>query len=93
MLELLHVGRALKHHVLEQVREAGAAFRLDPESDAVVDRHGDGRRGVTLADDDLQSIRQPVINDRYIDGLGKGVGRENDTKDDDPYAHGGNATR
>ena len=57
VLHLLHVRRALKHHVLEEVSEPGAPFRLDAEANSVIHGHGDGRRGVTLADYDLQAIR------------------------------------
>ena len=43
MLALFHVGRAFKHHVLEQVGEAAAAFLLRPGADVVDDVNGDDR--------------------------------------------------
>ena len=41
-----HVARAGEHHVLEQVREAGAARRLVLRADVIPDVHRDGRRRV-----------------------------------------------
>ena len=41
-LHLAEVLRALEHHVLEEVREAGAVLGLDAESDVVVDGDDDG---------------------------------------------------
>ena len=41
---LAGVGRALKHHVLEQMRKAAPAPRLDSKSDVVIDPHS-GHRG------------------------------------------------
>ena len=70
VLELLHVGRALKHHVLEEVRKAGAALRLDAKADVVINAHRDHRRHVIFRDHDLQTVRQFVIDHRHFDWLG-----------------------
>jgi hypothetical protein len=43
-LHLAEVLRALKHHVLEEVREACAVARLDAKADVVIGRDGRGRR-------------------------------------------------
>ena len=45
MRHLPGIGRALKHHVLEQVREAALAARLDAEANVVIDTHSSDRRG------------------------------------------------
>ncbi len=58
-------GRALEHHVLEEVGEAGAPLRLEPEADA-------GRRSrcpkvgrrVVLGDDDGEPVRESPRLDR-----------------------------
>ena len=70
MLELLHVGRALKHHVLEKVGEARALFRLDAKANVVIDGDGDDGRVVVFGDDDAQAVRQFVIDDGDAQGLG-----------------------
>jgi hypothetical protein len=69
VLELGHMLGALKHHVLEEVREAGPVLGLDAESDPVhhLD-HDDRRRGV-LADDDAQAVRQLLVDDRNRERL------------------------
>ena len=64
VLELADVSRPLKHHVLEQVRKTGPVPRLDAEPDAVHHLDHDHRRGVVLADDDAQAVRQLLVNDR-----------------------------
>jgi hypothetical protein len=56
VLELLHVRRALEHHVLEEVGEPGAALGLDAEADAVVDGDGGHGRGVILGDHELEAV-------------------------------------
>ena len=43
-----HVLRALEHHVLEQVREAGAARHLVGRADVVPDIHRDERQPMIL---------------------------------------------
>ena len=52
------VGRALKHHVLEQVRETAAAARLDAKTDVVVDAHRGHRRRVVRRNDHAQAVGQ-----------------------------------
>ncbi len=56
VLAARHVLRALEHHVLEQVREAGAAADLVAAADVVDDVHGDGRRRVVDEHHDAQAI-------------------------------------
>ena len=56
MLHLGRVGGALEHHVLEEVREAAAALRLEAKADFIVDADGDDRRGGVGSDDDFQSV-------------------------------------
>ena len=69
VLELGDVLGALEHQVLEQVREAGAALRLDAEADAVHQLDDDDRRRVVLADDDAQAVRQLLVDDRHRERL------------------------
>ena len=52
------VGRALKEHVLEQVREAGAPRRLVGRPDVIPEVHGDDRRRVVLGQRDEQPVRR-----------------------------------
>ena len=74
-LHLPEVLRALEHHVLEEVGEAGAVLGLDAEADVVVDRDdGHGSRRVPR-EDDLQSVGQLRVVDRDLEGrraCGKG---------------------
>ena len=52
---------ALEHHVLEQVREAGAILRLDAKADRVVDPdHRRRRRGVA-GEHHFQAVLQLVV--------------------------------
>ena len=62
---LAEIPGALKHHVLEQVGEAGAVLGLDAESDAVIDRGDDRGRGVIGRKDHAQAVRQFVIGDGH----------------------------
>ena len=71
VLHLLHLRRALEHHVLEEVREPGAAFRLDAEADVVHDLDQRHRRGVVLADHHLQAVRQREVVHRHLEALGR----------------------
>jgi hypothetical protein len=66
VLALLHVRRALEHHVLEQVGEARLAGLLVPAADVVpeVDRHE--RRAGVAREDDAQPVVQPVSLDRDL---------------------------
>ena len=50
------VLRAFEHHVLEQMREAGAAGALVPRADVVDDGDGEHRRDVILGDDQPQTV-------------------------------------
>jgi hypothetical protein len=72
VLELADMSGALEHHVLEEMREAGPALRLDAEADLVHDLHGRDGRGMILAHDDLKAVRQLVVKDG--DG-GRGAAR------------------
>src|SRR6266550_1871046 len=80
VLALLHVGRALEHHVLEQVREARAARPLVARAGVVphVHRH-DGRR-VILRVDDAQAVgkRERFVGD--LAGLAEQPGSERGAK-------------
>jgi hypothetical protein len=60
VLALLHVRRALEHHVLEQVREPGARGALVRRADVVPDIDRDHLRGVVLAEDHGEPVRQLV---------------------------------
>ena len=60
---------ALKHHVLEQVGEAGAVLGLDAESDAVIDRGDDRGRGVIGRKDHAQAVGQLVVGDGHGETL------------------------
>ena len=50
------VRGALEHHVLEEVREPGAALALVARADVVVDRDGEDRRRVIFRDDHAQPV-------------------------------------
>ncbi len=56
-----HLGRAVEHHVLEQMREPGEALLLLRRADLVRDVRGHDRRAVVLAQDHLQAVveREP----------------------------------
>ena len=60
VLALGDVGRALEHHVLEQVREAGAAGALVPRADVVPDVDRRDLRAVVLGEHDRQPVGQLV---------------------------------
>ena len=64
MLAGLDVGRALEHHVLEEVREPGPAGLLVPGPDVVPEVDGHGRGGVVGAGDHAQPVVEPVSVDR-----------------------------
>jgi len=64
-------GRALEHHVLEDVGDAGGAIHLVHAADAVPD-HLDRRRGaMVFLDDDAQAVLQ-----RGFVGVGVGRGKQ-----------------
>ena len=73
VLKLLHVRRALKHHVFEEMREAGAALRFEPEADVVIDGNRDHGRDVIFGDDDLEAVRKFVIDDWNVEWFSLGV--------------------
>ena len=67
----LDVLRALEHHVLEQVREPGAARPLVFRADVIPDLHVHDRRRVVLGQDDGQAVwqfRDLVLELRRTDG-------------------------
>ena len=47
---------ALKHHVLEEVREPAVPLRLEPEADFVIHAHGYNRRCRIRRNDHAQAI-------------------------------------
>ena len=55
------VLRPLEHHVLEEVREAGAAGRLVHRADVVPDVHGDERQPLILGKDHLEAVGERVL--------------------------------
>ena len=69
VLHLLHVRGALEHHVLEQVRKAGASLRFDAEADVVhdLDQH-DGCRSIGRHDN-LQSVIELEVLNRNAERL------------------------
>ena len=54
-------ARALEHHVLEQVGEAGLARLLVLGADVVPEVHGDDGREVVLGDDEAQAVGQALV--------------------------------
>ena len=60
VLALVHVLRALEHHVLEEVREPGLARLLVLAADVVPQVHGHDGGGAIRRDDDAQSVVQAV---------------------------------
>ena len=74
-------ARALEHHVLEQVGEAGLARDLVLGADVVPDVDRDDGREVVLGDDQAQAVRQALIgelddgNGHAQQDLGAEVGR------------------
>ncbi len=63
-----HVAGTGEHHVLEQVREAGAAGHLVLRADVIPDVDRDRRRRVILREDDREPVRQRVTLERNVDG-------------------------
>ena len=63
---LAGVLRALEHHVLEQVREAGAPLLLVLRSDVIPLIHVDDRQLPIDVQDHLQSVRQRVLLERHL---------------------------
>jgi hypothetical protein len=53
-----HVLRALKHHVLEEMRETCPAGLLVRRPDVIPEVHGHERKPVIFAQDHVQAVRQ-----------------------------------
>ena len=66
-----HVLRALEHHVLEQVREPGAARLLVRRTDVIPEVHRHQRQPVILGQDHVEAVRQRVSANRGIQTPGK----------------------
>jgi hypothetical protein len=60
------MGRALKHHVFEKMREAAAALRLKAETDFVVDAYGDNGGGCVRSNNYFESVAERGRFDRYL---------------------------
>ena len=68
------MGRALEHHVLEQMRESAAVGRIILRADVIPDLNGHRRRGVVLDRIDLQAVREramAILNRRDGDRRGE----------------------
>jgi hypothetical protein len=61
------VARSGEHHVLEQMREAGATDHFVLRPDVIPDVHRDGRRRAIDREHDIQSVRQRVGFEGNID--------------------------
>jgi hypothetical protein len=66
MLHLGGMGRALEHHVLEEVREAAAALRLKAKTNFVVDAYGDDGRGGVWRNNDFETVGESGRLDGYL---------------------------
>ena len=64
MLVRADARRALKEHVLEQVRESRAARPFVRRADVIPQVHGDDRRRVILGEGDEQPVVEPERLDR-----------------------------
>ncbi len=66
-----HVLRALKHHVLEEVREPGAPLVLVGGTDVIpeIDRHH--RQAALGAENDLEPVRQRVLLELQTRNIGR----------------------
>jgi len=73
--------RALEHHVLEHVRDAGQAVELVDRADAVQHQVNHGRRAAVLADQHLHPVGQ-----RALDGDGDRLGGSGSGRRDDRRA-------
>jgi hypothetical protein len=71
VLRLSDVSRALEHHVLEEVGEAGLARDLVLRADVVPEVDGDDRGQVVLGDDDPQAVVEVLVAEH---DLGDGGG-------------------
>jgi hypothetical protein len=65
-----HVLRALKHHVLEEVREPGAPLRFVRRTDVVPEVHRHNRQPIVPSQDDVEAVRQRVLLERQAGNAG-----------------------
>ncbi len=63
-----------EHHVLEQMREAGAPGVFVVRADVVGDRNSVGRRGMIFGEHDAQAVVELVLLDRNLQGLRLALG-------------------
>ena len=70
-----NVLRALKHHVLEQMRKAGAAGLLVGGADVIPEVDGDERQPVVLRQDHPQPIRQRERFELDVGDVSRGARR------------------
>ncbi len=70
MRVLGHVLRALEHHVLEEVREPGAAGGLVGGAHVVPEVHGHHRQPAFLAEDHFEPVRQRDLLERELRNVG-----------------------
>jgi hypothetical protein len=66
VLALGDVRRALEHHVLEEVREAGLARLLVAAADVIPEVHRHDRRTLVARQDHPQAVRELMAFDRDV---------------------------
>ena len=69
VLHLPGVLRALEHHVLEKVREAAAAVRLEAKTNLVIDADGDEWRGTVGRRHHAQAVGERRVLDGNVKSL------------------------
>jgi len=69
VLGLADVLRALKHHMLEEVCEARAAFDFVARADIVIDSNRDDRRGVIFRQYHAQTIVELKLREGNFERL------------------------
>ena len=57
---------ALKHHVLEKMREAAAAVGLETKTNLIIDADGDERRGMVGRRDHAQAVGERCVFDGNV---------------------------
>ncbi len=62
--------RALEHHVLEKMREAAAAARLEAKADLVIDADRDDGGGMVRRDDHAKAVGERGVLDRDVEMRG-----------------------
>ncbi len=72
MQAVRHVPRAGEHHVLEQVREAGASRHLVFRADVIPHVDRDSRCGVILREDHGETVWEFVSFKWNLDRVGRG---------------------